>query len=1158
MASSTNDLFIHLRVHTTYSLSEGAIKIGELADLCKKYKMPAVAITDSGNLFGSLEFSKTCAENGIQPIVGCVVAVDCLEKNTDGFHREVIYDKIVLIAKNEAGYHNLLKIVSRSFLDTEDVEEPHIPLSKLEQLNEGVIALTGGLSGPLGRLCQEGQQKEAEEILLRFNTLFKEHLYVEISRHNLANEDEVNEWMIDQAYKHNIPLVATNDVYFSKRHMHEAQDALLCIADGRYLVEDERRKLTPEHFFKTTREMKQLFADIPEAVENTVNIAKRCSVMSCSKKPMLPHFTCEEGRTEEEELKAQSIEGLKERLEVYVFTEGMTEEEKKEKAKPYFERLDYELGVINDMKFPGYFLIVSDFIKWSKENEVPVGPGRGSGAGSVVAWSLKITDLDPLRFGLLFERFLNPERISMPDFDVDFCQEKRDRVIRYVQEKYGYDKVAQIITFGKLQARAVLRDVGRVLQMPYNQVDRLCKMIPFNPLEPVTLSKAIEMDRDLQREQKNDPEVGKLIDIGLKLEGLFRHASTHAAGVVIADRSLEELIPVYRDPRSDMPVTGYSMKYAESAGLVKFDFLGLKTLTIIQKACELIQARGIDIDIATISLDDKKTFEILAKGDSIGVFQLESPGMRDTLRKLKPDNIDDIIALISLYRPGPMDNIPSYIARKHGDEEPDYLDPMLEEVLKETYGVIIYQEQVMQIAQIMGGYSLGGADLLRRAMGKKIASEMDAQRKIFVEGALKNNVSQKKASSIFDLVAKFAGYGFNKSHAAAYALISYQTAYLKANHYVEFMAASMNLDIGDTDKINVFCQELKEHKTDILLPDINHSGAYFKPELKENKEYAIRYALGALKNVGVAAMREMEKERDENGKFTDIFEFASRQDSKVLNKRMMESLTAAGAYDCIHKNRRQIFEETEKISRYGTMCQDEKDSQQVSMFSAEENSELHKPKLLITEDWKGKERLTKEFEAIGLYLANHPLDSYQNMLSKMKVVNSGEFQDKLPDGNSTVKLAGVITAKRIRSSQRGRFATVNLSDPFGMYELNIYDEDLLNSIRDLLENGVLLFVEAEARKDEGGIRFIANKITALDNAIDRHHVTLEIHVSDNINLENIKNLLGEKGQGQSKVAFIINSDNKEIKINLPGKYPLKLSSIPLIEDVEHVLDVKEA
>jgi DNA polymerase-3 subunit alpha len=825
-------LFIHLRNHSNYSLCNGAILVPELIELTKENLMPAVGICDSGNLFGALEFSSACKKANIQPIIGCEILIDLSEeKNHKISHLDQInsFKKIVLISKNEQGYLNLMALVSDSFTEKSNSLPEHINFAKLSEKKEGLIVLSGGFEGFLSSAVIENQDKKAEGLALKFKELFGEDFYIEISRHNNPNENKIEKNLIDLAYKTNIPLVATNDNYFADPNMFEAQDILSCIGTGRYFSETNRKKLTPEHYFKSSAQMEELFGDLPESIENTVNIAKKCSIMAFERSPTLPKFHTSDGLSEKEELSLEAKNGLLMRLKTKFELEETPKDLQEKINKEYFDRLDYELGVINQMNFSGYFLIVSDFIIWSKENDIPVGPGRGSGAGSIVAWALQITDLDPIRFGLLFERFLNPERVSMPDFDIDFCQARRDEVISYVQQKYGKEMVAQIITFGKLQAKAVLKDVGRVLQMPYGQVDRICKMIPFNALEAVTLQKAIDMDKDLQSAIKEDPQIKKLVNIGLKLEGLSRHASTHAAGVVIGDKPLKEICALYLDDKGGMPAVGYSMKYAENAGLVKFDFLGLKTLTTISQTVKLIkQTQGIDLDINKIKLDDELTFAMLADGDSIGVFQIESSGMRSMLRQMQADKLEDIIALISLYRPGPMENIPTYIRRKLGQEEISYPHPLLENTLKETHGVIVYQEQVMEIARVLAGYSLGAADILRRAMGKKIKAEMDTQREIFVNGAIKNGVSASQAGEIFDLVDKFAGYGFNKSHAAAYALISYQTAYLKANFPVEFLTASINLEIDNSDKINIFLQVAKDHDIKILPPDVNDSGALFE------------------------------------------------------------------------------------------------------------------------------------------------------------------------------------------------------------------------------------------------------------------------------------------------------------------------------------------
>ena len=827
-------MFIPLRNHTTYSLCKGAIKIYEIVERAVAYKMPALGIIDCQNLFAALEFSSACKKAGIQPILGCEMLVifdDPNRKNLSNLDIENSLAKLPLIAQSEEGYKNLMYLVSQSFLNRENGLSPHISFDLLKEKSAGLIALSGGIDGPIGKLLSNNQDLKLAELITEFSKIFPQNFYMEISRHGTHEEEILEEKFIELAFKHNLPLVATNDTYFLTREMHEAQDILTCVGEGKIFLDANRKKFSEEQYFKNCEELEALFSDIPEAIQNTINIAKKCHIMAFERPPTLPKFSTELGFDEAEELKAQSLEGLKLRLKRKFEIEEISDQKQIEIEKEYIARLDFELSVIIKMNFSGYFLIVSDFIKWAKSNLIPVGPGRGSGAGSIVAWSLQITDLDPIRFGLLFERFLNPDRVSMPDFDIDFCQSRRDEVIDYVQTKYGKDYVAQIITFGKLQARAVLKDVGRVLQMPYNQVDRICKLIPFNAIEAVTLEKAIEMDKDLQQAIREDPQVTKLVDIGLKLEGLNRHASTHAAGVVIGDKPLQEICALYNDEGSTMPAVGYSMKYAEAAGLVKFDFLGLKTLTTIFETVKLIEkTRGIKIDISNLKLDDTLTFKMLGTGDSIGVFQIESSGMRSVLRQMKADKIEDIIALISLYRPGPMDNIPTYIRRKHGEEKINYPHPLLEPTLKETYGVIVYQEQVMEIAKVLAGYSLGAADLLRRAMGKKIKEEMDQQRAIFTSGAMKNGVPEKQAGEIFDLVDKFAGYGFNKSHAAAYALISYQTAYLKAHFLPEFLTASINLEIDNTDKINIFLQVAKSHGIPVLPPSLNESEAYFSVE----------------------------------------------------------------------------------------------------------------------------------------------------------------------------------------------------------------------------------------------------------------------------------------------------------------------------------------
>ena len=927
--------------------------------------MPAIGLTDTGNLFGALEFSEKAKDKGIQPIIGCQLLLSWETESKDpnahlNTNKHDDFSTIVLLAMDDEGYANMVKLVSRSFLETGSDQRAHINFELLNELNAGLICLSGGLEGPIDLAIMDNKADVADERAVGLKDMFGDRFYIELQRMALEGEEKREPKLLDIAYKHDIPIVATNEPFFEKQEDYDAHDALICISQGAVVSMDDRRRLSDKCYFKSSDEMVALFNDLPEAIENTYEIAQRCHVRALMRDPILPLFAAEglEGdeavAAEAKVLREQAIEGLKARLAFHGCAPDRTEEE-------YLDRINFELDVIENMKFPGYFLIVADFIKWAKSKNIPVGPGRGSGAGSVVAWALTITDLDPLRFSLLFERFLNPERISMPDFDIDFCQDRRDEVIKYVQDRYGREQVAQIITFGSLQARAVLRDVGRVLQMPYGQVDRLCKLVPSNPANPVTLKEAVDGEPKLQEARKEEEVVDRLITTSLKLEGLYRHASTHAAGIVIGDRTLEELVPLYRDPRSDMPVTQFNMKWVEQAGLVKFDFLGLKTLTVLQKAVDLLAKRNVDIDLAALPLDDEKTYEMLARGESVGVFQLESQGMRKALLGMKPDVFEDIIALVALYRPGPMDNIPVYNARKHGEEEPDFIHPRIEKYLKETQGVIIYQEQVMQIAQELAGYSLGEADVLRRAMGKKDKDVMEKQRIPFVERSVERGLMQSKANEVFDLLAKFASYGFNKSHAAAYALVAYQTAYLKANYPVEFLAATMTLDMGNTDKLNDFKREAERLDFKVKIPNINKSQVEFDVEGK-----TIYYALTAVKGVGQQAVADIIAVRPEEG-FKDLADFAHRLDPKSVNKRLLENLVCAGAFDCLVENRAQVLDALEQIVALATREHQAKESGQDDMFSAVSGPEPVRLKPLP--DFEPSERLSREQSSIGFYLS---------------------------------------------------------------------------------------------------------------------------------------------------------------------------------------------
>lgn len=1126
MSDSLDHKFIHLHVHSAYSLAEGAVPVKALVKKARAMNMPAIAITDSGNLFGAMEFSLEASKSGIQPIIGARVLVGEEEHH------------LVLLVQNEVGYLNLSELISRSYLMSDGQSKPRVEWECLGDCSAGLICLSGGVKGPIGQALLHRQNEAARDKVSQLRNIFGDRLYIELQRHDDADEDSVEDGLIGLAYEFSIPLVATNDCYFPTSDFYSAHDALLCIADGRYISEDDRRRVTPHHYLKSASEMVELFSDLPEAVQNTVVIAQRCAYFLSVVKPILPPFQTESGLPEPQEMRKQAEAGLQWRLENFVYHDGQSEAERKEVKRTYHDRLQFELDIIEGMGFPGYFLIVSDFIKWAKDHNIPVGPGRGSGAGSVVAWSLKITDLDPLRFGLLFERFLNPERVSMPDFDVDFCQDRRDEVIKYVQGRYGADHVAQIITFGKLQARAVVRDVGRVLQMPYGQIDKIAKMIPANPANPVTLEEALLGDPEL-RAKREDEQIDRLLSIALKLEGLYRHASTHAAGVVIGDRPLQKLVPLYRDPRSDIPATQFNMKYVEQAGLVKFDFLGLKTLTVIQKAIEYIKtSQGVEIDILKIPLDDAGAYEMISSGNSTGVFQLESSGMRDTLRKMKPNRFEDIIALVALYRPGPMDNIPKYIDVKEGREKPDYLHPKLQPILEETYGIMVYQEQVMQAAQILSGYTLGAADLLRRAMGKKIKEEMDQQREIFVKGAGEHSdVRPERAAEIFDQIEKFAGYGFNKSHAAAYALIAYQTAWLKANYPVEFMAAIMTLDMGNTDKLAVFRQALQQMDIPLLLPDVNKSGVEF---LVENS--GIRYALAAIKGVGEQAMRALIEERTKNGPFKDLEDFLKRMDAKTLNKKQFENLVAAGAFDSIHPNRAQLFVGGEKLVHYAAALAEERNSAQNSLFAMEAtaSTDLASQHLPAIPEWSPLDKLSYEFSAIGFYLSAHPLDSKSAQLARMRIVNFAKVQEILEDHPiSRVQMAGVLLKKseKISAKSGNKFAFLTLSDISGVYEVVLFSETLSRS-REFLEVGKSLLLTADAEYKEDQVRLTVQDIKPLDDILtDRVH-EVELHLKNADDSERIKSMLDKAGEGKSRFVFVFDLPvlEKRVRLSLPDYY----------------------
>ena len=1139
----TESPFIHLAVRSSYSLLESMITPKGLKAWCVEQGMPAVAITDRNNLYGALEISLTLTDAGIQPIMACCFDV------TDGMPKSEP-TRVSLYAQNEIGYKRLMLLSSRAYLDAAD-GVPKLSRELLLDKTDGLILLTGGAEGEVARHLLKARIADARTELSTLASAYPGRCYVEITRHGTEDEYACEEGLIDLAYELGLPLVATHDARFMKPSDAKAHDAMMCISNGQYLGQEDRKRVDASQYLKTAEEMRELFADIPEAIANTFEIAQRCAVKAETHQPILPNFS-NEGRSESEELRKQALEGLEYRL-------GAADKLYAERDT-YFERLDYELTIIERMGFPGYFLIVSDFIKWAKDNGIPVGPGRGSGAGSLVAWVLLITDLDPLRFDLLFERFLNPERVSMPDFDIDFCQERRGEVIRYVRDKYGADSVAMIITFGTLQAKAVVRDVGRVMQMPYGQVDRLAKLIPFNPANPPKLQDAIDDEPKFQDEIDADERVGELLEVALSLEGKYRNAGTHAAGVVIGDRPLVELVPLYNDPRADLPATQFNMKYAEMAGLVKFDFLGLKTLTVIDRALKLIRRDGRDVGPEWQSLDDQATYDLMASGETLGVFQLEGAGMRDTLKKVRPHNLEDVIAIISLYRPGPMENIPVYVQGKEDPSSVVYQHPDLKPVLEATYGVPVYQEQVMRMAQEIAGYSLGEADLLRRAMGKKKVEEMIAQRKRFVEGAAEQKgMEEKLANDIFDTMEKFAGYGFNKSHAAAYALIGYHTGYLKRHFPVEFLAASMSLDIGNTDKLAAFFQETKRLKIPVLAPDVNASTADF-----DVRDGAVVYALGALKGVGLEAMKHVVEIREKDGLFADLYDFAERVDPRHVNKKAFESLSKAGAFDCMDANRSKVLESAPLLANLALSAAQDRQGGQGGLFAEAEPA--LRPVLPKVKAWNGQQKLDQEFKSIGFYFSGHPLDDVLEGLDRERVTLAMEVQDRASDGKP-LEMIGVVRARSDKPARNGgKFAFLTLSDPSGEVEMMVFPETLSQNY-DLLQVGNAVAITVGVKRNAEEIKLNAERVLKLEAArLSKAMGALKIRLAVGAYVGDLAGVVGHlaKLQDLEKGELLIEmplEDGRIVTLKLPSTYTIGLSAQRALKEapgVERVEPLKAA
>ena len=1107
--------FIHLRSQSSYSLSEGALKIEKLVNLAKKNNMPAIALTDNNNMFGILEFSIACINNSIQPIIG--TSINYLDIQTKEHPSQLNF-----LVMNEEGYINLLYLSSISH--TSGNNPIGIYHKDLKKYNNGLICYIGGEYNPLLILKHQNKIEEISVFINNFRNMFGQDFLFEIQRVQDPKIDGFEKEFLEYSQNFTIPIIGSNNIKYENENDYNAHDALLCIAQKLTINQTNRKVSNSEIYFKTSEQMINIFGDIPEIIENNFRIALKCNYYPKEILPKLPKFSSDQNLSESELLNLKSKEGLLLRLQ----------EMNINSPSIYQERLNYELEIINNMGFAGYFLIVADFVNWAKNKEIAVGPGRGSGAGSVVAWSLSITDLDPLQYGLLFERFLNPERVSMPDFDIDFCQNRRDEVIEYVNNKYGKECVAHIITFGTLASRAAIRDVGRVLEIPYSEIDQFAKLIPYNPANPLSLNESINSDKNLKELVASDERLSNVVDISLKLEGLHRHASTHAAGVVIGDSSIINIVPLYKDPNTSVNATQFSMKYVEKAGLIKFDFLGLTTLSIIQDSIKLIKENHSNFDLKHIPMDDKKTFQQLSKGEAIGIFQLESNGMGSVLRQLQPDKFEEIIAVVALFRPGPMDHIPSFCNRKHGKEKIEYLHPLLEKVLKETYGIIVYQEQVMQIAQVLSNYTLGEADLLRRAMGKKIQKEMDAQKNRFIEGAKSNKISINEASKIFDLVNKFAGYGFNKSHAAGYALLAYQTAYLKTNFPYEFMTATLNYSIDRTDRIILLNKELSSLNIEFKKPDINHSQANFSIE-ENNGLKSIRFGLGAIKGVGIKSMSNLVKERENNGKFIDIIDFMNRLKGDVINKRQLEKLVQAGSFDSIETNRARLFYNVPKfVEIYGGS--NFKDQNQAMLF--EENKLSFDDSNLFDQqidDWSSGFLLKNELEVIGFYFSSHPVSLYpKNYFRHNNIIEWNQI--KLNEDIKSAKIVGSILDIKERSNKEGRkYAFLTVSTLESQIELTIFS-DKLNDFRNLIKEGNLLLFHIDISRDIENMRLIIRKIEDFEQTFSNQKKIINIYLQQYFEIDLLEKLFKKSNRKNEKLYLYIDKDNKLISFDFSDKF----------------------
>ena len=1131
-----NNIFNNIKIHTQYSICEGAIKIDELAEYCKAKKIRCLGLADNYNLCGALEFSEKLSKAGTQPIIG--TQINLKEDNIIG--------KITLYAKTEDGYKNLTKLSSLSYLKSNEDEEPACSLTDLLKNSKDLILLTGSYRDFFGKLLHFNKIKNFNETIDLLKKHFTNRIYIEIQRHNENNEKNFENHLLNVSKSTQIPLIATQEVFYLDKDMYEAHDALTCIGKKNFVDDENRFKFSNQHFLKNHEELEKLYSDIPEALENNYNFHLRFNFKPNKSKPILPSITNDNLNSPKEELTKQAQEGLENRMKNFILKKNSSKTHK-EIAEIYKDRLDHEINIINSMDYSSYFLIVSDYIKWAKKNSIPVGPGRGSGAGSLVAYCLDITDLDPIEYDLIFERFLNPDRISMPDFDIDFCEEKRDQVFEYLKKRYK-DGVAHIITFGKLKARMVLRDVGRVIGLPYGHVDRICKMVPFDPSRPLTLQESIDREPRFKEEVKNNAKVKKLLELSLKLEGLNRNMATHAAGVVIAGDKLAEQFPLYVDHGSNLvlPSTQYDMYSSENAGLVKFDLLGLKTLTVIDKTLKRLKTKNIDLDISKINQNDEKVFSLLSTGETTGLFQLESAGMREAIKQMKPNKFDDIIALVALYRPGPMSNIPIYNDCKNGLKEPDYIHPILKNILKSTYGIIIYQEQVMQIAQILAGFTAGEADILRRAMGKKKKAELDKQKERFINGAIKNGITKDVANFVFTKIEPFAQYGFNKSHAAAYAMIAYQTAYLKTYHKEDFIAATMSTELTNTSKLREFVEELKRLKVEIVRPDINKCFAEFKA--LDGKIY---YGLGAIKNVGYEAISNIINEREQNGKFKSFDNFISRVDSKDINKLQLEGLTKAGVFDCFEKDRNKIFISIPKIIQQNKNINQDKENNQSSLFGSSEGED-NQFEFLPSKPWKEKELLTEEFKSLGFYISNHPLNEYEEIFNQLKITSFHQFNK---DETSEGLVAGTIMSLQEKKSAKGTpYAIVKFSDKKGEFELFLFSEVLINN-RDKLKEAesFVLTVQKDKAAENSPRRVNVKKILSLDEVLNKPYSKVTIELSENYKLNELKEILSK--HGETEISLVVKIKNKKAHYSFQKNRKFDFNHLKVLKAKEYVTKI---